>query len=85
MSWYRFLLIGTYLPFCWLAVQAVHEMGHIVAALATGGTVSQVVLHPLTISRTDLTENPHPLIVAWLGPLVGVAAPLGSGVTVRGD
>jgi hypothetical protein len=70
-------MIGTFLPFCWLAMQAVHETGHVVAALATGGTVSQVVLHPLTISRTDLTENPHPLIVAWLGPLVGVLAPLG--------
>jgi hypothetical protein len=77
MNRYRFLLIGTYLPSCWLAMQAVHEIGHVVAALATGGTVSQVVLHPLTISRTDLTENPHPLIVAWLGPLVGVFAPLG--------
>jgi hypothetical protein len=38
--------------------------------------VAQVVLHPLTISRTDLSENPHPLAVAWAGPLVGVAAPL---------
>jgi hypothetical protein len=76
MNRYRLLLIGTFLPFCWLAMQAVHELGHISAALGTGGTVSQVVLHPLKISRTDLAENPHPLIVAWLGPLVGVAAPL---------
>jgi hypothetical protein len=77
MSRYRLLLIGTFLPFCWLAMQAVHELGHVVAALATGGTVSQVVLHPLTISRTDIIENPRPLIVAWMGPLIGVLAPLG--------
>jgi hypothetical protein len=25
-----------------------------------------VVLHPLTISRTDLAENPSPLPVVWL-------------------
>ena len=36
----------------------------------------RVVLHPLTISRTDLAENPHPLAVAWSGPLVGVVLPL---------
>jgi len=77
MGWYRLLLIGTFVPFCWLAMQAVHELGHVVAALGTGGTVSQVVLHPLTISRTDLAENPRPLIVAWMGPLIGVLAPLG--------
>ncbi|HUG67179.1 MAG TPA: hypothetical protein VMM76_05485 [Pirellulaceae bacterium] len=77
MSWYRLLLVGTFLPFCWLAMQAVHELGHVIAALGTGGIVSQVVLHPLTISRTDLAENPHPLIVAWLGPLIGVLAPVG--------
>ena len=76
MSWYRLLLVGTFLPFCWLAMQVVHELGHVFAAVGTGGTVSQVILHPLRISRTDLADNPHPLIVAWLGSLVGVALPL---------
>ena len=35
-----------------------------------------MVLHPLTISRTDLGENPHPLGVVWAGPLLGLAIPL---------
>ena len=77
MGWHRSLLIGTFLPFCWLAMQAVHELGHVAAGLSTGGAVSKVVLHPLQISRTDLAENPHALIVAWTGPLVGITAPLG--------
>lgn len=57
-------------------MQAIHELGHILGALATRGKVSEVVLHPLTISRTELRENPHPLIVVWAGPVFGVLAPL---------
>jgi hypothetical protein len=57
-------------------MQAVHELGHVLAAWLTGGTVQRVVLHPFTISRTDVSPNPHPLIVAWGGPLVGVGLPI---------
>ena len=72
---HQILLIGSLLPLCWLLMQAVHELGHALAAMATGGTISRVVLHPLTISRTDLTENPQPLFVVWAGPVVGVMLP----------
>ncbi|MBA3484280.1 MAG: M50 family metallopeptidase [Pirellulales bacterium] len=57
-------------------MQAVHELGHVVAAWLSGGTVQRVILNPFTISRTDVSPNPHPLIVAWAGPLVGVGLPL---------
>jgi len=57
-------------------MQIVHESGHVLGAWCTGGTVKQVVLHPLTISRTDLTRNPHPLSVVWAGPMFGALAPL---------
>lgn len=69
------LIVSTVLA-SWLGMQAVHEFGHVVGAWLTGGTVSQVVLHPLTISRTDLTHNPSPLLVVWAGPIVGVTLPL---------
>jgi hypothetical protein len=36
----------------------------------------EVVLHPLAISRTDLSHNPSPGVVAWAGPLVGVGLPM---------
>jgi hypothetical protein len=73
---HQVLLIATFLPLCWLAMQVVHEIGHVLGAAATGGTVEKVVLHPLTISRTDVSPNPRPLPVVWAGPLVGVLLPL---------
>jgi len=70
------VLVISLLYGCWLGMQAVHELGHVLGAWLTGGQVSQVVLHPLTISHTDLAHNPHPLPVVWGGPLVGVLLPL---------
>lgn len=70
------MLIASTVPGSWLAMQAVHEVGHAAAAIITGGEVERVVLHPLTISRTDFVTNPNPLFVVWAGPVVGVAAPL---------
>ncbi len=69
------LILSTLLA-SWLGMQAVHELGHVLGAWFTGGRVARVVLHPLTISRTDLAENPHPLVVVWAGPLCGVILPL---------
>jgi hypothetical protein len=60
----------------WLGMQAIHESGHVLGAWLTGGRVARVVLHPLTISRTDLADNPHPLAVVWAGPIIGIAIPL---------
>jgi hypothetical protein len=48
----------------------------VLAAVATGGAVQRVVLHPLAISRTDVSPNPAPLAVVWAGPLCGVMLPL---------
>lgn len=73
---FQFVLIASTILGSWLAMQVVHELGHVAAAQGTGGRVTQVVLHPLTISRTDLSSNPKPLVVVWAGPIVGVLAPL---------
>ena len=48
------LMVATLLG-SWLGMQAVHESGHALGALLSGGRVARVVLHPLTISRTDLS------------------------------
>lgn len=72
----QFLLILSTLLGSWLGMQAVHELGHILGARLTGGIVEQVVLHPLKLSRTDLSVNPHPLAVVWAGPMIGVIIPL---------
>jgi hypothetical protein len=73
---YQAILLFSTLLGSWLGMQDVHELGHVAAAWLTGGRVSQVVLNPLTISRTDLAENPRPLIVVWGGPVLGAALPL---------
>ena len=73
---HQVLLISSLLPLCWLGMMAVHELGHVLGTWATGGTVTRVVLHPLTISRTDLSFNPRPLLVVWAGPIVGALLPL---------
>ncbi len=69
-------LILVTLAFSWLGFQAVHELGHCTGAWLTGGRVTSVVLHPLALSRMQLSHNPHPLLVAWSGPLGGIAIPL---------
>jgi hypothetical protein len=60
----------------WLLMQAVHELGHVLAAWLTGGRVVEVDLHPLRISRTIVDPNPHPVMVVWSGPLLGSFFPL---------
>jgi Peptidase M50B-like len=70
------LLILSFIPLCWIGMMAVHELGHVIAAWLTGGTVTKVILHPLAISRTDVSPNPNPLLVVWGGPVIGVIAPL---------
>jgi hypothetical protein len=74
--WPRRVLFGSTALACWLGMQAVHELGHIVGAFLSGGMVERVVLHPFTISRTDLSHNPSPALVAWAGPICGVLLPL---------
>lgn len=59
----------------WLLFMAVHELGHAIGAWSSGGKVVRVVLSPLSISRTEVSPNPHPLFVVWCGPLIGVALP----------
>jgi hypothetical protein len=73
----HFQLIFSMLCFSWLAMQAVHEFGHVVHAWTSGGRVERVVLHPLEISRTDVAPDPHPQFVAWGGPVWGSLIPLG--------
>jgi hypothetical protein len=72
----QIVLIASTILGSWLGMQAIHESGHVLGAWITGGKVARVVLHPLNISRTDLAENPRPLLVTWAGPVIGAVAPL---------
>ena len=70
------VLIASTLLASWIGMQAAHETGHVLGAWMTGGEVRKLVLDPLTISRTDLGKNPHPLVVVWAGPIFGMMFPL---------
>ncbi len=76
-------MIASTLSCSWLAMQVVHEFGHVLHAWSSGGTVALVVLLPLEISRTDISINPHPQFVAWGGPIWGSLIPLGIWVVGR--
>lgn len=60
----------------WFWMQGIHELGHVVAGLATAARIERVVLHPLTISRTDVAGGRHPAAVVWAGPVVGSLLPV---------
>ncbi|MEI6147725.1 MAG: hypothetical protein WCS01_01385 [bacterium] len=72
----QIILIVTFVGFSWLAMQAVHELGHVLGGIASGGKVVKVVLSPSTLSRTDVSPNPHPLFEVWSGAAVGTILPL---------
>jgi hypothetical protein len=80
---HQFVLIAATLGCSWLAMQAVHELGHVVGAAVSGGRVAAVVLHPATISQTRLAANPHPLFVVWMGPVVGSVLPVATWLLAR--
>ncbi len=73
----------------WTWMQAVHEIGHVVAAWLSGGHVTCLVWHIASISRTDVMPNPHPLFVCWSGPIAGCLLPClaacAAGCTSRTD
>lgn len=75
-SIWRSLFLLSLVSFSWLAMQVVHEMGHVLGAWYTGATVERVVWSPLSFSRTDLSAIRSPLVVVWSGPLFGSLAPL---------
>jgi hypothetical protein len=72
----QLVLIASLLGLSWLGMQVVHETGHVLLAWVSGETVSKVVLHPLAISRTDVSHDYHPLLVTWGGPVLGSVIPL---------
>ena len=76
----KWILIATWLPFCWLAMQLLHELGHLLAAWRLGIEVVQFHFGLLTISHTMLNDVGQSqttlLAVTWAGPMAGMILPL---------
>ena len=71
------LLLGIAIAYVsWLAFMAVHELGHILHAVISGGRVILVSVPLRGFSQTIVHPDPHELFVVWGGPLWGVLIPL---------
>ncbi len=70
------LLLGSF-AFAYNVVSALHELGHVVGALATGGHPHSLVLHPFSTSSVEVSPDPRPLVTYGAGvlapPVVGLA------------
>ena len=62
----------------WLAMMAVHELGHVVHAMCSGGKVQDVSLPLLGFSQTIVHPNPREHFVVWGGPIWGAMLPAGA-------
>src|SRR4051812_1786819 len=83
IRWDAWIFLPALATSCWLGMMLVHECGNMLDALAPGGTITHLVFHPLAFPRTDIDPNPHPLIVAWSGPIGGAAIPAALAGAVR--
>lgn len=59
----------------WLATLLIHELGHVVAAISTGGKLVSVELRAGWLPHTLVQPNPHPSLVLWSGFAVGMIVP----------
>jgi hypothetical protein len=59
----------------WLGMLAVHELGHVVHAMISGGQVQRVVFPLFGFSQTIVSPNPQEQFVLWGGLLWGAALP----------
>ncbi|HWB53696.1 MAG TPA: hypothetical protein VG722_05865 [Tepidisphaeraceae bacterium] len=75
----QILLVTSFLWISWLLMMLIHESGHVLGAVISGGVVRHVIWSPLALSRTDVQPNPHPLFEVWAGPIFGATLPLAIG------
>lgn len=63
-------LLGCF-AFAYNAAVALHELGHVSAALIGGGRVQSLSLHPLGTSAVAIAPDPKPWLTAAGGPVLG--------------
>lgn len=59
----------------WAAMLFTHELGHVVAAYASGGRVTSLELRPGRLGHTLVAPNPRPSVVLWGGFAAGWLVP----------
>ncbi len=73
---FQALLIVSTAGLSWLLMMFFHECGHAWHGWLSGARLARVHLPLVGFSQTDFVSNPHPLFVAWGGPMWGCLAPL---------
>jgi hypothetical protein len=73
---FQLLLMISTAGLSWLLMMLFHELGHAWHGWLSGAKLEGIYLPLLGFSRTDFASNPHPLFVAWGGPLWGCLFPL---------
>jgi len=81
-GFYQTLFAVSLTGLSWYGMMAVHETGHVLAAVLTGAVVEAVVLPPFAISHTAVSENSCPAVVVWTGPLAGCLLPVAAWLAV---
>ena len=74
---FQVLLMISTAGLSWLLMMLLHECGHVWHGWLSGATLEGIHLPLLGFSRTEFAANPHPLFVAWGGPVWGCIFPLG--------
>lgn len=77
------LYLTAFAIWCWLAMMLTHELGHVLAAWATGGRLVYVNVYPGYLSSTLVSPNPAPGIVLWSGFASGWLAPQAIALVLR--
>lgn len=72
----RWVTMGVALVGSWYASLLTHELGHALAAIATGAQSVEMHLPLVGFSRTDITGGGHPLVTTAAGFAGGAALPL---------
>lgn len=67
----------------WCVMVVTHELGHLIAGWAGGGTLQRADLAPWTLPYSVFDPDPRPLLTLWGGPVAGVLIPLLIAAMVR--
>lgn len=82
-AYYVVILLAPAVIWAWLAMMLTHELGHVIAAWATGAEIVELQLRPGRLSHTLVRPNPQPSLVLWGGFLMGWLAPQATAIWWR--
>ncbi|MEZ6122951.1 MAG: hypothetical protein R3C49_07220 [Planctomycetaceae bacterium] len=71
------------LTLSWSVMAVTHECGHLLCGWCCGGTLKAADLRPWHLPFSIFDPDPHPLMTAWGGPILGVLIPVLMAAAIR--